>query len=80
MALAAYKTEGMSIYAAAKYYKVKRMTHSVQVHGKVAADLIVGHHTGLSEDKEDSLVNYIRFMHARIMLFTSKKRTSVKFR
>ena len=42
-AIAAYKKEGMSIYAAAKQYNVPRMTLSDRVHGKVAADPIIGH-------------------------------------
>ena len=66
-AIAAYKTEGMSIYKAAKQYNVPRMTLSDRVHGKVSADPIVGHTctTVLPKDEEDSLVNYIKFAHVR---------------
>ena len=55
----------ISIYGAAKQYNVPRMTLSDRIHGKVSTDPIVGHPTVLSKEEEDSMVNYIKYMHER---------------
>ena len=64
-AITAYKMGGISLYGAAKQYNVPRMTLSDRIHGKVSTDPVVGHPTVLSKEEEDSLVNYIKYMHER---------------
>ena len=64
-ALAACKDGGMSLYASAKRYGVPRMTLSDRVLGKVAVNPQIGHPTALTKCEEDSLMNYIAYMHDR---------------
>ena len=66
-AITAYKMGGIiiSLYGAAKQYNVPRMTLSDRIHGKVSTDPIVGHPTVLSKEEDDSMVNYIKYMHER---------------
>ena len=64
-AITAYKMGGISLYGAAKQYNVPMMTLSDRIHWKVSTDPVVGHPTVLSKEEEDSLVNYIKYMHER---------------
>ena len=52
-----------SIYAAAKQFQVPRTTLSQRVHGKVERNALTGRPTALTVQEEQSLVNYVKYMH-----------------
>ena len=62
-AMAACVEGKKSIYAAAKEYNVPRTTLSQRVRGKVDLEASAGRPKALSTDEENSLVNYIKYMH-----------------
>ena len=52
-----------SIYAAAKQFHVPRTTLTQRVHGKGERNALTGRPTALTVQEEQSLVNYVKYMH-----------------
>ena len=65
LAVDACRDGTMSIYAAAKRFKVPRMTLSDRVHGKVGTDPQVGHPKSLTDEEEIAITSYISYMYER---------------